>query len=272
LGLAVLALKKGGNAMGELLLTASEGAVRILVLNRPERLNALSSELMVALNAAFEDAERDDSVRAVLLSGAGRGFSAGADLGLQAGDALDLGDMIDAYYNPLVRRMRALPKPIVCAVNGVAAGAGMNLALAADVVVAAKDASFTQAFIRIGLSPDAGGTYFLPRLVGDARARALAMLGETITAETAEAYGLIWKTFDTEMLQTEALTIATNLAAKPAEAIAAMKEAFNASASNNLDRQLDLERDIQRRLGKSSDFAEGVRAFNEKRLPVFGRK
>jgi 2-(1,2-epoxy-1,2-dihydrophenyl)acetyl-CoA isomerase len=257
--------------MDELLVTATEGAVRTLVLNRPERLNALSLELMAALNSAFEAVEGDENIRAVLLSGAGRGFSAGADLAMEVGKGADLGDMIDAYYNPLVKRMRALPKPIVCAVNGVAAGAGMNLALAADIVVAGRDALFTQAFIRIGLSPDAGGTYFLPRLAGDARARGLAMLGETITAETAEAYGLIWKAIDPDMLMTEALTIATNLAAKPAQALAGMKAAFNASAGNSLEAQLDLERDIQRRLGQSPDFAEGVRAFQEKRLPVFGR-
>ena len=258
--------------MDRLLLTASEGAVRTLILNRPERLNALSFELMAALNSAFEDIERDDTIRAVLLSGAGRGFSAGADLAMEGSSIVDLGDMIDANYNPLVKRMRALPKPIVCAVNGVAAGAGMNLALAADIVVAAKDASFAQAFVRIGLSPDAGGTYFLPRLVGEGRARALAMLGETITAEVAEAYGLIWKTFDTDSLMTEALTIATHLAAKPTLAIAAMKEAFNASSANTLDRQLDLERDIQRRLGRTPDFIEGVLAFQQKRPPVFSGK
>jgi 2-(1,2-epoxy-1,2-dihydrophenyl)acetyl-CoA isomerase len=258
--------------MDRLLLTASEGAVRTLTLNRPERLNALSLELMAALNSAFEEIERDDTIRAVLLTGAGRGFSAGADLAMDSGGSVDLGDMIDAYYNPLVKRMRALPKPIVCAVNGVAAGAGMNLALAADIVVAAKDASFAQAFVRIGLSPDAGGTYFLPRLVGDGRARALAMLGETITAEVAEAYGMIWKTFETELLRTEALTIATNLAAKPRHAIAGMKEAFDASSGNSLDRQLDLERDIQRRLGRTPDFIEGVMAFQQKRPPVFGGK
>jgi len=258
--------------MEKLLVTASEGAVRTLVLNRPERLNALSFELLTALNSAFEDIERDDMVRAVLLTGAGRGFSAGADLAMQVEGALDLGEIIDAYYNPLIRRMRRLPKPIVCAVNGVAAGAGMNLALAADIVVAGRDASFAQSFIRIGLSPDAGGTYFLPRIAGAGRARALAMLGETITAEAAQAYGLIWKIFDAEMLMTEALTIATNLAAQPAQALAAMKEAFNASGSNTLERQLDLERDIQRRLGNTPDFVEGIKAFHEKRPPVFSGK
>ncbi len=152
--------------MEKLLVTASEGAVRTLVLNRPERLNALSFELLAALNSAFEDIERDDTVRAVLLTGAGRGFSTGADLAVQVEGALDLGDKIDVYYNPLIGLMRTLPKPIVCAVNGVAVGAGMNLALAADIVVAGRDASFAQSFIRIGLSPDAGETYFLPRIAG----------------------------------------------------------------------------------------------------------
>ena len=184
----------------------------------------------------------------------------------------DLGSIIEAYYNPLVKRMRNLPKPIVCAVNGVAAGAGMNLALAADIVVASREASFSQAFVKIGLCPDGGGTYFLPRLAGDARTRALAMLGESISAEMAERYGLIWKCFDGDSLMTEARTIAYNLAAKPAGAIAAMKVAFNASWNNGLDQQLSLEADLQRRLGRTADFAEGVQAFKEKRLPVFGER
>jgi 2-(1,2-epoxy-1,2-dihydrophenyl)acetyl-CoA isomerase len=260
--------------MPQNLLVDTVGAVRVITLNRPERLNALDSSVINELIAAFDAAAQEDEVRAVLLTGAGRGFCAGADL-LQIvgpGQNFDLGDEIERTYNPLVRRMRALPKPIVCAVNGVAAGAGMNLALAGDVIIAARSANFTQAFVRIGLLPDAGGTFFLPRLVGEGRARAMAMLGETLTAAQAEAMGLVWKLFDDEVFLTEALTLATNLAAKPARALAAMKLALNASAANGLDAQLDLERDLQRDLGGSADFAEGVRAFIEKRPAVFSGK
>jgi 2-(1,2-epoxy-1,2-dihydrophenyl)acetyl-CoA isomerase len=257
--------------MTEILLAETRGAVRVLTLNRPERLNALNQDLLAALNKGFDDAAADDEVRAVLLTGGGRGFCAGADLlqDLGMGETRDLGASIDTFYNPLVRKMRALPKPIVCAVNGVAAGAGMNLALAGDIVIAARSANFTQAFIRIGLMPDAGGTYFLPRLIGEGRARAMAMLGETMTAQQAESIGLVWKLFDDEVFATEALTMATNLAAKPTKSLAAMKQAFNASAHNSMDAQLDLERDAQRALGNTHDFAEGVKAFVEKRAAVF---
>jgi 2-(1,2-epoxy-1,2-dihydrophenyl)acetyl-CoA isomerase len=255
------------------LLCDTVGAVRVLTLNRPARLNALSPELMGALNAAFDALAADDTVRAVLLTGAGRGFCAGADLAQgMAGEPADLGALIDEFYNPLVLKMRHLPKPIVCAVNGVAAGAGMNLALAGDVTIAARSANFTQAFVRIGLLPDAGGTYFLPRLIGEGRARAMAMLGETMSAAEAHTLGLVWKLFDDEVFSTEALTIATNLAAKPAQALAAMKHAFNAAAGNSLAAQLELERDLQRKLGYSEDFAEGVKAFLEKRPAVFTGK
>jgi 2-(1,2-epoxy-1,2-dihydrophenyl)acetyl-CoA isomerase len=255
------------------LLSDTVGAVRVLTLNRPERLNALNSALMAALNAAFAAAAADEAVRAVLLTGAGRGFCAGADLIQELGGEMpDLGALIDELYNPLVQKMRGLGKPVVCAVNGVAAGAGMNLALAGDVIIAAKSANFTQAFVRIGQLPEAGGTYFLPRLVGEARARAMAMLGETISAAQAEAFGMVWKVFDDEVFATEALTMATNLAAKPALALALMKQAFNASAGNGLQAQLELERDSQRKLGYSPDFAEGVKAFVEKRPAVFTGK
>ncbi|HEY1856989.1 enoyl-CoA hydratase-related protein [Acidocella sp.] len=254
------------------LLVETEGAVRRLVLNRPERLNALDAALLTALNEAFAAAEADPAVRAVLLTGAGRGFCAGADLQQNFGATPpDLGAALEASYNPLVRRMRSMGKPILCAVNGVAAGAGMNLALAADIVIAARSANFSQAFIRIGLVPDAGGTYFLPRLVGEGRARALAMLGETLTAAQAEAMGLVWKLFDDEHLPAEALAMAKALADKPAGAMAATKRAFAAAAVNGLDAQLAWERDTQQALGRSADFAEGIRAFAEKRPAVFNK-
>jgi 2-(1,2-epoxy-1,2-dihydrophenyl)acetyl-CoA isomerase len=258
--------------MSDAVLVENKGAVRILTLNRPERLNALNPEIQDGLRRAFDDIEADDTVRAVLLTGAGRGFCAGADLNQNAGITRDLGEALEKQYNPLVRRMRALPKPIVAAINGVAAGAGVNIALAGDIIIAAKSANFTQAFIRIGLVPDAGGTFFLPRLIGEARARGLAMLGETITAAQALEYGLVFRLFDDDVFATEALTIATNLAAKPTQALAAIKQAFAASATNTLDAQLDLERDLQRRMGTTPDFAEGVKAFIEKRPAQFTGK
>jgi 2-(1,2-epoxy-1,2-dihydrophenyl)acetyl-CoA isomerase len=253
------------------LLVQTRGAVRCLVLNRPERLNALDAALLAALNEALAAAEADSAVRAVLLTGAGRGFCAGADLQQDFAGPPDLGHELESHYNPLVRRMRGMGKPILCAVNGVAAGAGMNLALAADIVIAARSATFSQAFIRIGLLPDAGGTYFLPRLVGEGRARALAMLGEPLTAAQAEAMGLVWKLFDDERLAEEALSMAETLADKPAGAMAATKQAFAAAAVNGLDAQLAWERDAQRQLGRRADFAEGIRAFAEKRPALFNR-
>ncbi|EGO94695.1 2-(1,2-epoxy-1,2-dihydrophenyl)acetyl-CoA isomerase PaaG [Acidiphilium sp. PM] len=252
------------------LIVESVGAVRVLKLNRPDRLNALNEAVHEALAAAFAAIEADDSVRAVLLTGEGRGFCAGADLNQSLGGGpRDLGASIDRHYNPLVRRMRALPKPIVAAVNGVAAGAGANLALAADIVLACESANFTQAFIRIGLIPDAGGTHFLPRAVGDARARGLAMLGETITARQAADWGLIWRCLPDEGFLAAALAVAADLASRPTQALAAMKAAFNAAGANGLDAQLDLERDLQRRMGRTPDFAEGVAAFREKRPANF---
>lgn len=255
---------------GEPVIVGRNGAVVTLTLNRPARLNALDSAMHEALASALAAIEADESARAVLLTGAGRGFCAGADLAEhQDRPARDLGAAIDLHYNPLARRMRALPKPIVAAVNGIAAGAGMNLALAADIVVACEAASFTQAFIRIGLMPDAGGTHFLPRAVGDARARGLAMLGDTITAREAADWGLIWQCLPDEGFPDAALALATALAAKPTRALAAMKRAFAVSSANALDAQLDLERDLQRELGRTADFGEGVAAFLAKRPAVF---
>ncbi|HEX7390518.1 MAG TPA: 2-(1,2-epoxy-1,2-dihydrophenyl)acetyl-CoA isomerase PaaG [Acidiphilium sp.] len=258
--------------MAEDLIVEREGAVRVLTLNRPDRLNALTPALHEALAAAMTEIEGNESVRAVLLTGAGRGFCSGADLGQNMGGELrDLGASIDRHYNPLVRRLRALPKPVVAAVNGVAAGAGANLALAADIVIAAESANFTQAFIRIGLMPDAGGTYFLPHLVGDARARGLAMLGETITARQAAEWGLIWRCLPDDGFMAAARALAADLAARPPRALAAIKRALNEAPAHTLDAQLDLERDLQRGLGRTPDFAEGVRAFVEKRTPVYNQ-
>ena len=246
---------------------------RVITLNRPERLNAFNTALHDELMRALGDAAGDDTCRAVLLTGAGRGFCAGQDLSDLAapGDDTppDLAGTLDRLYNPLIRRLRALPMPVVCAVNGVAAGAGANLALACDIVIAGQSASFVQAFARIGLVPDCGGTWFLPRLVGMARARALALLAEPIPAETAAAWGLIWRAVEDARLMTEAHALAARLAGGPTAGLALIKRALDASAENTLDRQLDVERDLQGEAGHTPDFAEGRRAFFEKRPPVF---
>lgn len=258
--------------MAEVVLTEQRDGWRKLVLNRPDRLNALNAELHVALQSALRAAEADRDCRALLLSGAGRGFCAGQDLAEVAGAGAaetDLADLIGRHYNPLIRLIRALPMPVVCAVNGIAAGAGANIALACDIVLAARSASFTQAFVKIGLVPDSGGTFFLPRLVGEARARALAMLGDPLPAEQAQAWGLIWQCVDDDKLAAQAEALTARLAAQPTAAIALMKRAFAASAGNELDAQLELERDLQREAGRSADYAEGVRAFLEKRPARF---
>lgn len=258
------------------ILVSLEGGVLTVTLNRPDKLNAFNPEMHQRLKAALERARDEAEVRTVLLTGAGRGFCAGQDLAernVAAGAApIDLSVTIGSYYNPLVRRMRELPKPIVCAVNGVAAGAGANIALACDLVLAARSASFVQAFSRIGLLPDSGGTYFLPRLAGTARAMGLALLGEKLSAEDAERWGLIWKAVDDAQLMSEATALAKTLAQGPTRAYGLIKKAMYASASNALDAQLDLERDLQREAGVSEDYREGVAAFMAKRKPVFKGK
>jgi 2-(1,2-epoxy-1,2-dihydrophenyl)acetyl-CoA isomerase len=255
------------------ILVDSTGCLTEVTLNRPHRLNAFNDAMHAGLAAALDGAAKDEGCRAILLTGAGRGFCAGQDLTSRAmtpGEMPDLGASIDAHYNPLIRKIRSLRKPVVCAVNGVAAGAGANLALACDIVIAARSAKFIQVFIRIGLIPDAGGTYFLPRLLGAARARALAMLAEPISAEQAESWGMIWKVAEGGALLAEARGLAAKLGAMPPEGLALIKEALNASVTNTLDAQLDLERDLQRKAGRTSDYAEGVRAFLEKRPANFG--
>ncbi len=250
-------------------LTIERDGWRKLCLNRPDRLNAFNAAMHAELAAGLDAAAEDPACRAVLLTGEGRGFCAGQDLSDRAGGLVDLGETIDRLYNPLIRRLRALPKPVVCAVNGIAAGAGANIALACDIVIAARSAKFLQAFARIGLVPDSGGSFFLPRLVGDARARALVMLAEPLPAETAASWGLIWKAVDDAELVGEAEAVTAQLATQPTQALALIKRAFAASAGNTLDAQLDLERDLQRLAGRTPDYAEGVAAFLAKRPPAF---
>jgi 2-(1,2-epoxy-1,2-dihydrophenyl)acetyl-CoA isomerase len=253
-----------------------EAGVLTLILNRPERLNALNAALIEALSAGVQRAGADPECRAVLITGAGRGFCAGADLANRAfapGQVRpDLGQALERGINPIIRGIRNLPKPVVCAVNGPAAGAGANIALACDIVLAAKSAQFLQAFVRIGLIPDAGGTFHLPRLVGDARARALMMLAEPIGAEQAQASGMIYRAVDDEDLMGEARTIAERLAAGATQALGLIKRALAASPGNGLDAQLDLERDLQREAGAGDEYVEGVRAFLDKRPADFRRK
>ena len=257
-------------------LVSLDAGVETITLNRPEKLNALNAEMHQRLRDALERAADDAAVRAVLITGAGRGFCTGQDLAerdVSPGAApIDLSVSLGSHYNPLIRRMRALPKPIVCAVHGVAAGAGANIALAADIVVAARSASFVQAFTKIGLVPDSGGTWLLPRLVGTARAMGLALLAEKLTADDAERWGLIWKAVDDDKLAAEAKALAARLASGPTKGYGLLKRAMYASPTNSLDAQLDLERDLQRDAGRSEDYREGVRAFKDKREPRFSGK
>ncbi len=244
-----------------------------LTFNRPDKLNSFNTAMHLEVKHALEQLSTDTDARVLVLTGAGRGFCAGQDLGdraVSSGDApVDLGASVEKYYAPLVLALRNLPMPVICAVNGVAAGAGANLALAADIVIAARSASFVEAFCRLGLIPDTGGTYFLPRLIGNARAMGLAMLGEKLTAERAESWGLIWKCVDDATLEAEVTKLATHFSQAPTKGLARTKQAIYASASNSLETQLNLERDMMRELGNSHDYREGVAAFMEKRPPQF---
>jgi 2-(1,2-epoxy-1,2-dihydrophenyl)acetyl-CoA isomerase len=245
--------------------------VATLTLNRPEKLNSFTRSMHRELGAALDEVTAAGA-RALVLTGAGRGFCAGqdlADLDFTPGAMTDLGSLIDEHFNPLVRRIQALPLPVIAAVNGIAAGAGANLALACDIVIAARSSSFVQSFVKIGLVPDSGGTAFLPQRIGMARALGLAITGDKLSAEQAERWGLIWQVVDDAELPTVASRLATQLAQQPTGAIAAIKRAMRASPTQTLDQQLDLERDLQRELGTSHDYAEGVAAFIEKRAPRF---
>ncbi|GAB3677543.1 2-(1,2-epoxy-1,2-dihydrophenyl)acetyl-CoA isomerase PaaG [Salinisphaera aquimarina] len=251
-----------------------EAGIARITLNRPNKLNSFNAAMHEALAEALDTVEADESVRVLLLTGAGKGFCAGQDLG-EAGVAPggdtppDLGGAVERYYAPLVRRLRALAMPVVCAVNGTAAGAGANLALACDLVLAKRSAKFIEAFSKIGLIPDTGGTYFLARRVGMARAMGMAMLAEPVDAETAERWGLIWRCVDDDAFEAEVDTLVTQLAAAPTLGLARTKQLLYAGANSSLDDALDAERDAMTELGQSQDYDEGVTAFSEKRAPRF---
>lgn len=257
----------------EHILFTIEQGVATLTLNRPAQLNSFNAQMHKEVREALKQVRQSPEARCLLITGNGRGFCAGQDLSdrnVAPGAAMpDLGESIEKNYNPLIRTLRDLPMPVICAVNGVAAGAGANIALACDITLAARSASFIQAFCKIGLVPDSGGTWTLPRAVGMARAKALALLGDKLSAEQAEQWGMIWRCVDDEALQDEALKLARHLAAQPTYGLALIKRALNASASNSFDEQLNLERDLQRLAGRSEDYREGVAAFMEKRTPEF---
>jgi 2-(1,2-epoxy-1,2-dihydrophenyl)acetyl-CoA isomerase len=255
-----------------ILFELSDGVAR-LTLNRPDRLNSFNVDMHAEVREVLQRVRDDADCRVLVLTGAGRGFCAGQDLGDRAvspaGGATDLGESIELRYKPLVLALRSLPKPVIAAVNGVAAGAGANIALACDLVIAARSASFIQSFSKLGLVPDSGGTWTLPRLVGQARAIGLAFLGDKLSAEQAAQWGLIWRCVDDAEFPTVVDQLARQLAAAPTRGLARTKEAIYSAGGRTLEQQLDVERDYQRELGFSADYAEGVAAFTEKRAPKF---
>jgi 2-(1,2-epoxy-1,2-dihydrophenyl)acetyl-CoA isomerase len=253
------------------LFSADAGVARI-TLNRPDRLNSFTVQMHAEVAQALDQAV-EAGARVLILTGAGRGFCAGQDLSDRAvapgGDGVDLGESLENRYNPLIRRLTSLEMPVICAVNGVAAGAGANIALACDIVIAARSAKFIQSFANIGLIPDSGGTWTLPRVAGQARAMGLTLTGEPLTAERAEAWGMIWKCFDDDKLAEETAALAAKFASAPTKGLATTKKLIRESATRSLDAELDAERDAQRMLGRTHDYKEGVAAFMEKRPPKF---
>jgi len=260
-----------------LVLVSDEAGVRTLTLNRPKSLNSFTGAMHGELAAALDAAAADSAVRCIVLTGSGRGFCAGQDLAdpavapnLEPGaQPTDVGATVERFYKPLALRVRSMPVPVIAAVNGVAAGAGANLALCCDLVIARRSASFIQAFAKIGLVPDTGGTWLLPRIVGRARALGLAMLGDKLPAAEAERIGLIWKCVDDAALAEETAKLAQRLAAMPAKALAATRAAIDGAQALTLDQALDMEAALQSQLGSAHDYLEGVAAFGAKRAPVF---
>lgn len=258
-------------ANDSILRTTADG-VATITLNRPDVLNSFDSTMALALQEALSAVARDDAVRAVLLTGAGRAFCAGQDLAEampREGVLPDLGDFVRTTWNPIILAIRTLEKPVICAVNGTAAGAGANLAFACDLVFASTDANFIQSFAKIGVIPDSGGTFILPRLVGLARATALTMLCEKLPASQAAEWGLIYKTCEPAALMETARATAVHLATQPTRALGLIKRGFNRSLGVDLRAQLDFEEELQREAGRSADYSEGVKAFLEKRKPNF---
>jgi 2-(1,2-epoxy-1,2-dihydrophenyl)acetyl-CoA isomerase len=255
-----------------LIVDLDEG-VLTLTLNRPDKLNAFTDALHLALRAQIQRAHDEPEIRAVLITGAGRAFCAGQDLGDRDPRRMDgppdLGHTLATFYNPTLRLIRSLEKPVIAAVNGVAAGAGANMALACDIVLAARSARFIQAFSKIGLTPDAGGSWSLSRLLGEARAKGLALTAEPLSAERAEAWGLIWKCLDDEALMPTARDLARRFAEGPTRGLGLTKVSIQSAATRSFDEQLDVERDLQRIAGRTRDYAEGVTAFLDKRQPKF---
>jgi 2-(1,2-epoxy-1,2-dihydrophenyl)acetyl-CoA isomerase len=254
------------------ILFSVDGGIARLTLNRPDKLNSFNTEMHGEVKHALERLP-GSGARVLVLTGAGRGFCAGQDLGDRAvapgSQGVDLGESIDKYYKPLVLALHTLPMPVIAAVNGVAAGAGANIALACDLVIAARSASFVQAFSKLGLLPDSGGTWTLPRLVGNARALGLTLLGHKLPAEEAAAWGMIWQCVPDAELGPAVDALAKSLAVAPTRGLAWTKAAIRGSGQHSLAEQLDIERDAQRELGRSADYAEGVAAFVEKRPPRF---
>ncbi|MBL4764507.1 MAG: 2-(1,2-epoxy-1,2-dihydrophenyl)acetyl-CoA isomerase [Colwellia sp.] len=250
-----------------------EQGVAVLTLNRPASLNSFNSQMHDEVREAMKDARDNKSVRCLVITGTGRGFCAGQDLSDRAvkvtDEAPDLGESVEKNYNPLIRNIMTMEKPVLCAVNGVAAGAGASIALACDIVLAAKSAKFIQAFCKIGLVPDSGGTFNLVRALGLPRAKALALLGDKLSAEQAQSWGMIWQCVDDEKLMDETMTLALHLATQPTKGLAKIKELMNNSFSTPMHQQLELEKYAMRELGRTSDYREGVSAFMEKRQPTF---
>jgi 2-(1,2-epoxy-1,2-dihydrophenyl)acetyl-CoA isomerase len=259
--------------MSDTVLLNKENGVGYITFNRPEKYNSFNREMALALQAHLDDCEKDDAVRCIYITGAGKGFCAGQDLaGASDPATVDFDKIISEHYNPVIERFRRIEKPVIAAVNGVAAGAGANIALACDIVLATASASFIQAFIKIGLIPDSGGTFFLPRLVGMQRAMALMMSGDKVTADEAVAMGMIYKSYPDDTFEAESKKYAQQLAQLPTKGMGLTKRLLNSAFDNSLEQQLEMEKQVQILAGKTEDFAEGVNSFLEKRKPLFKGK